>query len=95
MVYPGNRDIDANRTCRDMITGADSGIGRYSALALAKYGCDIGSMVRYLANDETQYVTGCSYDVGGGLASGNRWSWRGIRNRPKPIPQPSHVSGHQ
>lgn len=41
MTPPGARQADPNRIRRAIITGGDSGIGRYTALALAKDGCDV------------------------------------------------------
>lgn len=38
---PGERQADPNRIRKAIITGGDSGIGRYAALALAEDGCDI------------------------------------------------------
>lgn len=40
-IPPGTRDVDDRRIRKALITGADTGIGRYSALALAKDGCDV------------------------------------------------------
>ena len=55
MVPPGDRDIDSNRIRKAIITGGDSGIGRYSALALAKDGCDIG--ITYAHHEDDAKVT--------------------------------------
>ncbi|WP_116125905.1 SDR family oxidoreductase [Lewinella sp. IMCC34183] len=38
---PGARDVPAGRIRNVIITGGDTGIGRYTALLLAKDGCDI------------------------------------------------------
>jgi len=38
---PGSRDIDPNRIRKAIVTGGDSGIGRYTAMALAEDGCDV------------------------------------------------------
>ena len=55
MVPPGNRDVDVNRIRKAIVTGGDSGIGRYSALALAKDGCDIG--ITYATHQDDAEVT--------------------------------------
>lgn len=38
---PGARDAAPDRTRRAIVTGGDTGIGRYSAIALAQDGCDV------------------------------------------------------
>ncbi|MGB3802313.1 MAG: SDR family oxidoreductase [Lewinella sp.] len=38
---PGQRDVPAGRIRNAIVTGGDTGIGRYTALTLAKDGCDI------------------------------------------------------
>jgi NAD(P)-dependent dehydrogenase (short-subunit alcohol dehydrogenase family) len=55
MTPPGNRGLDQNRIRKAIITGGDSGIGRYSALALAKDGCDIA--ITYASHKEDAEVT--------------------------------------
>ena len=39
---PGRRDTDPQRTRRAIVTGGSTGIGRYTAIALAQDGCDVG-----------------------------------------------------
>ena len=38
---PGSRDVPAGRIRNAIVTGGDSGIGRYTAIALAQDGCDV------------------------------------------------------
>ncbi|MGB3548519.1 MAG: SDR family oxidoreductase [Saprospiraceae bacterium] len=40
-VAPGSRQADAARIRKAIVTGGDTGIGRYTALALAQDGCDV------------------------------------------------------
>ena len=40
-VAPGARGVDSSRTRKVIITGGDSGIGRYTAMALAQDNCDV------------------------------------------------------
>ncbi|WP_420457797.1 hypothetical protein [Neolewinella sp.] len=78
MTPPGVRQADSGRIRKAIITAGDSGIGRYSALALGGtnitingvHPAEIASMVRYLASDEAQYINGISYDVDGGFSVG-------------------------
>ena len=41
MTPPGARQAPADRIRKAIVTGGDTGIGRYTALALAKDGCDV------------------------------------------------------
>lgn len=52
---PGARDADPTRIRRAIITGGDTGIGRYTALALAEDGCDIA--FTYAHADEDAELT--------------------------------------
>ena len=54
-VAPGRRDVDTNRTRKVIITGGDSGIGRYTAMALAQDGCDVA--ITYNAHQEDAELT--------------------------------------
>jgi len=54
-VAPGRRDVDADRTRKAIITGGDSGIGRYTALALAQDGCDVA--ITYANHPEDAELT--------------------------------------
>ena len=38
---PGARDVDPHRIRKAIVTGGDTGIGRYTAIALAQDGCDV------------------------------------------------------
>ena len=55
MTPPGARQADSGRIRKVIITAGDSGIGRYSALALAEDGCDIG--ITYAHHGEDAELT--------------------------------------
>ena len=52
---PGTRGADPARTRRAIVTGGDTGIGRYTALALAEDGCDVA--FTYAHADEDAELT--------------------------------------
>lgn len=54
-VHPGARDVDQSRVRKAIITGGDSGIGRYTALALAEDGCDVA--ITYANHPEDAELT--------------------------------------
>ncbi len=54
-VAPGQRGVQKDRIRKAIITGGDSGIGRYTALALAQDGCDIA--ITYANHKEDAELT--------------------------------------
>jgi NAD(P)-dependent dehydrogenase (short-subunit alcohol dehydrogenase family) len=50
-----------------LITGSDSGIGQATAEEFAKEGADIRPAALFLASSDSDYVTGSSYYMDGGL----------------------------
>ena len=54
-VPPQMRDLDPTRTRRAIVTGGSTGIGRYTAVALAKDGCDVA--FTYAHNEDDAQVT--------------------------------------
>ena len=52
---PGSRDVPAGRIRNAIVTGGDSGIGRYTAIALAQDGCDVA--ITYAHHPEDAELT--------------------------------------
>ena len=55
LVPPGSRDVPAGRIRNAIVTGGDSGIGRYTAIALAQDGCDVA--ITYAHHPEDAELT--------------------------------------
>ncbi len=77
-IPPGDRGLPTDRVRRAIVTGGSTGIGRYTAIALAKDGCDVA--VTYAHNrDDAELTAEAIRTLGAGPLS-NYWTWR-IPNR--------------
>ena len=56
-IAPGSRGVDPKRTRRAIVTGSSTGIGRYTAIALAQDGCDVGITYAHDSSAEDAELT--------------------------------------